>query len=205
MKILALIFICALSRAPLYSEDTDILKRSEKNISVDFPDTKIRDLVSEVAKTFNLKVNIPDALDGSTSIKLRDVSWRQVFRVTLAPIGYDFIERNQVVEILTPVEIDHLPPEHREVEVYFQKTPLLCEYLRRIYSKQSEAIPHEHSVSITAHPRYFQPILDTISQVDDPDQRLDRFPRTPYFPTEFSNSTLKNKMRRCRVVSPSPK
>lgn len=74
---------------------------SPDTLSVDFPDEDIRSVLRNVADLFELNIVIPDALSGRTSIKLRDVTWRQLYRVVLAPFGYTFVEEGNIVKIVS--------------------------------------------------------------------------------------------------------
>ena len=86
----------AATPGPKKSTDKDTL-------SVDFPDENIRNIIQNVADLFALRVVMPDTLRGKITIKLRDVTWRQIFQGVLEPVGYTFIEDGRVVNIV-PVE-----------------------------------------------------------------------------------------------------
>lgn len=75
--------------------------RGKDTLSVDFPDEEIRTVLRNVADLFELNLVIPDTLQGKTSIKLRDVTWRQIFKVVLEPVGYTFIEDGNIIKIVT--------------------------------------------------------------------------------------------------------
>jgi type II secretory pathway component GspD/PulD (secretin) len=76
-------------------------KKKEQTFSIDYADMEIRTLLRDVADRFDLNLVIPDTLQGTTSIKLRDVNWRQTFDVVLKPIGYTFVEEGDVVKVVT--------------------------------------------------------------------------------------------------------
>ncbi|HWL15639.1 MAG TPA: secretin N-terminal domain-containing protein [Opitutus sp.] len=69
-------------------------------LSVDFPDEEIRNILRNVADLFELNLVIPETLQGKASIKLRDVTWRQIFQVVLAPVGYTYIEEGNIIKIV---------------------------------------------------------------------------------------------------------
>ena len=54
--------------------------RDKDTLSVDFPDEDIKTILRNVADLFELNLVVPDTLAGKTSIKLRDVTWRQIFQ-----------------------------------------------------------------------------------------------------------------------------
>ncbi len=70
-------------------------------LSVDFPDEDIRNILRNVADLFELNLVMPDTLQGRTSIKLRDVTWRQIFKVVLQPVGYTYVEDGNIIKIVT--------------------------------------------------------------------------------------------------------
>lgn len=76
-------------------------EQPKDTLSVDFPDEDIRNILRNVADLFELNIVMPDTLQGRTSIKLRDVTWRQIFKVVLGPVGYTFVEDGNIIKIVT--------------------------------------------------------------------------------------------------------
>jgi len=77
------------------------VSRDKDTLSVDFPDEDIKTILRNVADLFELNLVVPDTLTGKTSIKLRDVSWRQIFQVVLGPVGYTYIEEGNIIKIVS--------------------------------------------------------------------------------------------------------
>ena len=77
------------------------MARGRDTLSVDFPDEEVRNILRNVADLFELNLVIPDTLQGNTSIKLRDVTWRQIFEVVLAPVGYTYVEEGNIIKIVS--------------------------------------------------------------------------------------------------------
>ena len=80
---------------------TNTVSRDRDTLSVDFPDEDIKTILRNVADLFELNLVVPDTLTGKTSIKLRDVTWRQIFQVVLAPVGYTYIEEGNIIKIVS--------------------------------------------------------------------------------------------------------
>lgn len=78
-------------------------------LSVDFPDEEIRTVLRNVADLFELNLVIPETLHGKTSIKLRDVTWRQIFRVVLGPAGYTFVEEGNIIKVVSNESLQQEP------------------------------------------------------------------------------------------------
>ncbi len=77
------------------------VNRDKDTLSVDFPDEDIKTILRNVADLFELNIVVPDTLVGKTSIKLREVTWHQIFRVVLAPVGYTFVEEGNIIKVLS--------------------------------------------------------------------------------------------------------
>jgi type II secretory pathway component GspD/PulD (secretin) len=77
------------------------VSRDKDTLSVDFPDEDIKTILRNVADLFELNLVVPDTLTGKTSIKLRDVTWRQIFQVVLAPAGYTYIEEGNIIKVVS--------------------------------------------------------------------------------------------------------
>ena len=106
------------------SEDPE---KPKDTLAVDFPDEDIRSILRNVADLFELNLVVPDTLQGRTSIKLRDVTWRQIYQVVLSPIGYTFVEDGNIIKVVTT---DSLAAEPVTTEVFIIN-----------YAKASEILP----------------------------------------------------------------
>jgi type IV pilus assembly protein PilQ len=91
------------------SKPATTVTKGKDTLSVDFPDEEIRTVLRNVADLFELNLVIPDTLQGKTSIKLRDVTWRQIFQVVLAPVGYTFIEDSNIIKIVSQESLNLEP------------------------------------------------------------------------------------------------
>lgn len=98
----------AAATAPAGGEKKDL-------ISVDFPNEEVRTVLRNVADLFELNLVVPETLQGRTSIKLRNVTWRQIFDVVLSPLKYTYTEKGNIIEI---VSRDSLQAEPTRTEVY---------------------------------------------------------------------------------------
>src|SRR4051812_22064933 len=88
---------------------TGTVSRDKDTLSVDFPDEDIKTILRNVADLFELNLVVPDTLAGKTSIKLRDVTWRQIFQVVLSPVGYTYIEEGNIIKIVSNESLQQEP------------------------------------------------------------------------------------------------
>ena len=86
---------------------------SEETITVDFPDEDVRVILRNVADLFDLNLVIPDALQGRTSVKLRNITWSQVFEVVLEPLGYTYVEDRNIIRVKSVQELTGEPVDTR--------------------------------------------------------------------------------------------
>ena len=70
-------------------------------LSVDFPEEDIRNILRNVADLFELNIIVPESLKGRTTIKLRDVTWRQIFDSILQPAGFSYKEEGNIIKIVS--------------------------------------------------------------------------------------------------------
>lgn len=85
------------------------VSRDRDTLSVDFPDEDIKTILRNVADLFELNLVVPDTLTGKTSIKLRDVTWRQIFQVVLSPVGYTYIEEGNIIKVVSNESLQQEP------------------------------------------------------------------------------------------------
>jgi len=82
---------------------------NKDTLSVDFPNDDVRNILRNVADLFELNIIVPDTLQGRTSLKLRDVTWRQLFTVSLEPFGYTFVEEDNIIKVLSRESLELEP------------------------------------------------------------------------------------------------
>jgi type IV pilus assembly protein PilQ len=90
-------------------------EKGKETLSVDFPNAEIRTILRNIADLFDLNLVIPETLEGRASLKLRDVTWRQIFDVLLQPIGYTYVTDGNIIKV---VSIESLNVEPVVTNVY---------------------------------------------------------------------------------------
>jgi hypothetical protein len=156
-----------------------------ESISIDYPDADIRQLLETLAPYFHLKLDLPRDLHGRTSLKLREVSWRQIFQVVLSPIGYDFYEENGTVFVRTNEEIASLPPVSTTVLLHHLPPPDAAAYLNRRFRGGATFTPTESGVAFVVSRKLRPAVEAAIHRADSPETLLKRFPRIPHLPKEL--------------------
>jgi type IV pilus assembly protein PilQ len=90
-------------------------QKGKETLSVDFPNAEIRTILRNIADLFDLNLVIPETLEGRASLKLRDVTWRQIFDVLLQPVGYTYVTDGNIIKV---VSIESLNVEPVATNVY---------------------------------------------------------------------------------------
>ena len=81
------------------------VSRTVDTISVDFPQEDVRAIITSVADLYELNVVIPEALVGTVSLKLRNVTWQQVFNVVLEQFDFTYVEEDNIIKIKSLEEL----------------------------------------------------------------------------------------------------
>lgn len=87
-----------------------VKQKSQETLSVDFPDEEIRVILRNIADLFELNLVIPETLQGRASLKLREVTWKQIFDVILAPVGFTYVEDGSIIQVVSQDSLQIEPP-----------------------------------------------------------------------------------------------
>jgi len=139
-------------------------------LSVDFPDEDIRNILRNVADLFELNIIMPDTLQGKTTIKLRDVTWRQIFQSVLQPVNFTYIEEGNIIKI---VSAESLLQEPLSTEVFLINYAKASDILPTVTSLVDAAAGgkivvdvRSNSLVITERPTRMNRIRPIIEQLD---------------------------------------
>lgn len=140
-----------------------------ETLSVDFPDEDIRNILRNVSDLFELNIIMPESLQGKTTIKLRDVTWRQIFQNVLDPVGYVAVEDGNIIKIVSK---DTLNDEPVTTEVFLISYARAADILPTITSLVDPAKgkivvdARSNSLVITERPTRMGKIKPIIEQLD---------------------------------------
>lgn len=138
-------------------------------LSVDFPDEEIRNILRNVADLFELNLVIPEALQGKASIKLRDVSWRQIFQVVLSPVGFTYIEDGNIIKIVSNETLQLEPVSTEVFVINYARAADLLPTVKSLVTSPGARIDidaRSNSLVITEAPSRMNRIRPIIEQLD---------------------------------------
>ena len=143
---------------------------SRDTLSVDFPDEDIRTILRNVADLFELNIVMPEALRGKTTVKLRDVTWRQIFENVLQPVGYTYKEEGNIIKILSN---EALAQEPVSTEVFVINDARAADIMATVTSLVDAAAggkivvdARSNSLVVTERPSRMNRIRAIIQQLD---------------------------------------
>jgi type IV pilus assembly protein PilQ len=147
-----------------------------ETISVDFPEEDVRDIIRSVAELYELNVVIPDSLAGSVSIKLRDVTWQQVFDVVLEPLSYTYIVDGNIIKIKSLEELAVEPVDTRVFIVDFAKAGEIRGSIEPLIDPASggkiQVDSRSNALVITERPSRMNDIQEIIETLDRPTEQV---------------------------------
>jgi type IV pilus assembly protein PilQ len=139
-------------------------------LSVDFPDEDVRNILRNVADLFELNIIMPDTLQGKTTIKLRDVTWRQIFESVLQPVGYTYKEEGNIIKIISN---ESLAQEPVSTDVFIINYAKAADIMTTVSSLVDAATggkivvdARSNSLVITERPSRMNRIRPIIEQLD---------------------------------------
>jgi type IV pilus assembly protein PilQ len=167
-----------------------VTKGAKDTLSVDFPNEDIRTILRNVADLFELNLVIPDTLQGKASIKLRDVTWRQIFTVVLAPAGYTYIEDNNIIKV---VSVESLQQEPVTTEVFILSyakaadiQPSITPMIDAAAGGKSQVDSRANALIITERPTHIKRISAILTTLDKPTSQV--LIESKFFETAQNNS-----------------
>lgn len=165
---------------------------SEETISVDFPDEDVRTILRNVADLFELNLVIPDTLQGRTSVKLRNITWRQVFEVVLDPLGFTYVEDRNIIRIKSMEELTTEPVDTRVFIVNFARAEeiqgSIAPLIDTAAGGQIKVDARSNGLVITERPSRMNKIQEIIERLDKPTAQV--MIETKFI--EVNNNDIKN-------------
>ncbi|MDQ8186100.1 secretin N-terminal domain-containing protein [Pelagicoccus sp. SDUM812002] len=161
-------------------------------ISVDYPNEEIRTVLRNVADLYTLNLVVPDTLVGTTSIKLRDVTWRQIYSVILDPVGYTFIEEGSIIKIVSRDTLNFEPPITEIFMVNYADAESIAATLRSLVDAEAggavQVDTRSNALIVSERASRMDSIRAVVERLDKPTQQV--FIETRFI--EVTDTDVKN-------------
>lgn len=152
------------------------LLQADETITIDFPDEEIRSVLRNVADLYELNLVIPDALVGRTSVKLREVTWEQVFEVALSPVGYTYVRDNNIIKVVSREELAMEPTDTRVFLINFARAEDIHKTIEPLVSPEIggrvQVDVRSNALVITERPSRMDKIQEIIDRLDKPTDQI---------------------------------
>jgi len=156
------------------SQKVLVTQKSQETLSVDFPDEEIRVILRNIADLFELNLVIPDTLQGRASLKLRDVTWKQIFDVILGPVGFTHVVDGNIIQV---VSIDSLQVEPPVTEIFIlnyaragEVAPTITSMIDPASGGRIQIDTRSNALVITERPSQMgkiRPVIDILDRATD--------------------------------------
>lgn len=175
--------------SPLGEEMT--LESSELT-TVNYPNEEVRTVLRNVADLYSLNIVIPETLVGTTSIKLRDVSWRQIFSVVLDPVGYTYIEEGSIIKVVSRESLNFEPPVTEIFMINYADADSVANTVKNLVDATKggavQVDKRSNALIISERASKMEDIRQVVERLDQPTQQV--FIETRFI--EVTNSDVKN-------------
>lgn len=153
-----------------------VTKGDQETVSIDFADTTIRAVLRNVADIFGLNLAIPDGVVGNVSLKLKNVTWRQVFDLVLEPIGYLRIEDGNIVKIKSREDVMSEPVDTQVFIIDYANVEELKESMESLVDENLggnvQIDKRANALIITERPSRLNRIGAIIKEIDMPEPQV---------------------------------
>lgn len=187
--------VVAATRADTTKDDSIKINACGDQFDIETGNVQIDKIITKVADEYHLKLCKPPNFGENSwaSIKLRAVTWRQLFQVVLAPVGYGYLETKEgCIKIMTVDEIRRLPNEERHFEIYFWSPDQMAQYLTKIWGNKITIKTGPETLHITLKPGDYLAVSDDIAKVDKPLGVIPHFPRELHWPDKLPDNLPPN-------------
>ncbi|MBC2606838.1 type II secretion system protein GspD [Pelagicoccus albus] len=171
---------------------SDLNLASSDLISVDYPNEEIRTVLRNVADLYTLNLVVPDTLVGTTSIKLRDVTWRQIYSVVLDPVGFTFIEEGSIVKVVSRDSLNIEPPVTEIFMVNYADAESIASTLRNLIDAGAggavQVDKRSNALIVSERASKMDDIRQIVERLDKPTQQV--FIETRFI--EVTDTDVKN-------------
>lgn len=151
------------------------VKKSDQ-VSIDFQNEDIKSVLRYIAELYDLNIIVPNTLTGNVSLRLKDVSWRDLLDAVLSPLQYCFIEKNNIIEISSLKEVDQGPLICETFLLKFADAKTVAKELTGFIDKNlKENLSYNERTNLliwTGSKKKLEQITDIIKKLDRPESQV---------------------------------
>lgn len=144
--------------------------KNKETLSVDFPNAEIRTILRNIADLFDLNLVIPETLEGRASLKLRDVTWKQIFDVLLSPVGFTYVTDGNIIKIVSVESLNVEPAETRIFILNYARAadiaPTVTSMIEPAKGGKLQVETRSNALVVTERPKRLEKVDEIIKKLD---------------------------------------
>lgn len=145
-------------------------EKGKDTLSVDFPNAEVRTILRNIADLFDLNLVIPETLEGRASLKLRDVTWKQIFDVLLPPIGYTYVSDRNIIKVVSIESLNVEPVETRIFILNYSRAaeiaPTVTSMIEPAKGGKLQVDTRSNALVVTERPKRLEKVDEIIKSLD---------------------------------------
>jgi len=162
--------LMALIGSGLYSQEI----HGERLVSMDFENADIRTVLRAFADIGGVNIIATKGVQGTVTLKLRNLPWKQALKAVLEINGFSMIEEDNIIKVMTAAEMEDskkaMKLETRIFNVKFAKADKLEGVISGMLSSRGsiKVESRTNSLIVTDIPMVMSRIEDILARVDNP-------------------------------------
>ena len=162
--------LMALIGSGLYSQEI----HGERLVSMDFENADIRTVLRAFADIGGVNIIATKGVQGTVTLKLRNLPWKQALKAVLEINGFSMIEEDNIIKVMTAAEMEDskkaMKLETRIFNVKFAKADKLEGVISGMLSARGsiKVESRTNSLIVTDIPMVMSRIEDILARVDNP-------------------------------------
>ena len=162
--------LMALIGSGLYGQEI----QGERLVSMDFENADIRTVLRAFADIGGVNIIATKGVQGTVTLKLRNLPWKQALKAVLEINGFSMIEEDNIIKVMTAAEMEDskkaMKLETRIFNVKFAKADKLEGVISGMLSSRGsiKVESRTNSLIVTDIPMVMSRIEDILARVDNP-------------------------------------
>ena len=118
---------------------------TSEQVSVDFINEEIKNVLRYTAELYDLNIIIPTTLAGNVTLRLKDVDWKALLSSVLSPLGYSYTNKDGIIQIVSEAMAKQEPLITKTFLLKFADAKKISEELKDFLDKDAkEKLSSDH-------------------------------------------------------------
>ena len=149
---------------------------TSEQVSVDFINEEIKNVLRYTAELYDLNIIIPTTLAGNVTLRLKDVDWKALLSSVLSPLGYSYTNKDGIIQIVSEAMAKQEPLITKTFLLKFADAKKISEELKDFLDKDAkEKLSFNERTNIliwTGRAKNLPNIEEIIEKLDKPETQV---------------------------------